>query len=356
MNNFVLGEKIMSSMQEFFRRIKIRPFVYFGMLILTLILGAFEAYNPIIKNYGSFSYILDRNYIQALSGWTVDINAFFGGRNAISTILIALLLMLLFSAVISVLLSGYINIFINAVDDKEKRKGEFVKGLEKNFFKTMLYLFVGMVMSIPLFYVVLYSAVPTIFMIKQFLDGDTGVIFTMLLMALLTLVVVLFAIIFFAMYFTYVLPAIAGLKRRNARSGIKMTNTYLWYLLPKTVLFLFVCAIIRVSLFAIHYGHQSVVLSIIVLLLTAILRSIVYYLYTYFVFNTFIAMREDLYPDYDEDVPAPQKHLARVPQQRKKEEPLEPETVSDTSESSEVSEVRDENEVIDDEYDDSFDD
>lgn len=345
----------MSSMQEFFRRIKTRPFVYFGMLILTLILGAFEAYNPIIKNYGSFSYILDRNYLQALSDWTVDINSFFGGRNAISTILIALLLMLLFSAVVSVLLSGYINVFINAVDDKEKRKGEFVKGLEKNFFKTMLYLFVGMIMSVPLFFLVLYSAVPTIFMIKQFLDGDTGVIFTMLLMALLTLVVVLFAIFFFAMYFTYVLPAIAGLKRRNARSGIKMTNTYLWYLLPKTVLFLFICAIIRVSLFAIHYGHQSLILSIIVLLITAILRSFVYYIYFYFVFNTFIAMREDLYPDYDEDIPAPQKHIARVPQQRKKEEPVKTVEISEATEVSDIDEGEDvENE--DDEYDDSFDD
>lgn len=345
----------MSSMQEFFRRIKTRPFVYFGMLILTLILGAFEAYNPIIKNYGSFSYILDRNYLQALSDWTVDINSFFGGRNAISTILIALLLMLLFSAVVSVLLSGYINVFINAVDDKEKRKGEFVKGLEKNFFKTMLYLFVGMIMSVPLFFLVLYSAVPTIFMIKQFLDGDTGVIFTMLLMALLTLVVVLFAIFFFAMYFTYVLPAIAGLKRRNARSGIKMTNTYLWYLLPKTVLFLFICAIIRVSLFAIHYGHQSLILSIIVLLITAILRSFVYYIYFYFVFNTFIAMREDLYPDYDEDIPAPQKHIARVPQQRKKEEPVKTVEISEATEVSDIDEGEDvDNE--DDEYDDSFDD
>ena len=345
----------MSSMQEFFRRIKTRPFVYFGMLILTLILGAFEAYNPIIKNYGSFSYILDRNYLQALSDWTVDINSFFGGRNAISTILIALLLMLLFSAVVSVLLSGYINVFINAVDDKEKRKGEFVKGLEKNFFKTMLYLFVGMIMSVPLFFLVLYSAVPTIFMIKQFLDGDTGVIFTMLLMALLTLVVVLFAIFFFAMYFTYVLPAIAGLKRRNARSGIKMTNTYLWYLLPKTVLFLFICTIIRVSLFAIHYGHQSLILSIIVLLITAILRSFVYYIYFYFVFNTFIAMREDLYPDYDEDIPAPQKHIARVPQQRKKEEPVKTVEISEATEVSDIDEGEDiDNE--DDEYDDSFDD
>lgn len=337
----------MNSMQEFFGRMKKRPFVYFGMLIITLVLGAVEAFNPVIKNYGSFSYILDRNYIKTMSKWAVQINEFLTGDGVFSTIMIALLVMMVFSAFVSLILSGYINVFVNAVDDKEKQKGEFVRGLKRNYLKTMLYLFMGMVMSIPLFFLIVYSAVPTLFMIKQFLDGDTGVIFTMLLMALLTLIVVLFAIVFYAMYFTYILPAIAGLKRRNARSGIKMTNTYAWYLLPKTVLFLFISAILRALLFVIHYGHQSLALSIIVLLITAILRSFVYYFYFYFVFNTFIAMREDLYPDYNEDIPTPPKHIARVPQQKKREESV-------ITETEEVSESND-GEAYIDEYDDSFD-
>lgn len=348
MNNFVLGEITMSSMQEFFRRIKRRPLVFFGMLIITLILGVLETYNPIIKEYGSFSKILDYNYIKTMSLWTVKLNEFLGSGNVFSSVMITLLIMLVISTIISLFLSGYINIFVNAVDDKEKQKGEFFAGLEKNFFKTMLYLFVGLLMAIPFFFFILYSVVPTLFMIKQFLDGDTGVIFTMLLMALLTLVVVLFAIVFFAMYFTYVLPSIAGLKKRNARSGIKMTNMYAWYLLPKTALFLFISAIIRVLLFVIHFGHQSLALSIIVLLITAILRSFVYYFYLYFVFNTFIAMREDLYPDYDEEIPTPPKHIARAPQQRETEELAETE-VEEDSES-------DNDEGYNDEYDDSFED
>lgn len=82
-----------------------------------------------------------------------------------------------------------------------------------------------------------------------------------------------------------------------------MTNTYCWYLMPKTALFLFLDALLRAALFAVHYGHQSVALSIIVLLITAVLRSFLYYIYIYFVFNTFVAMRDDLYPDYDEGPP-----------------------------------------------------
>ena len=123
---------------------------------------------------------------------------------------------------------------------------------------------------------------------------------------------------------------------------------YAWYLLPKTALFLFISAIIRVLLFVIHFGHQSLALSIIVLLITAILRAFVYYFYLYFVFNTFIAMREDLYPDYDEEIPTPPKHIARAPQQRETEELAETE-VEEDSES-------DNDEGYNDEYDDSFED
>lgn len=340
----------MNSMQEFFKRIKIRPFMYFGLLILTLILSVIEAYNPIIKNYGSFSYILDHNYIETLSGWTVKFETFLGSDGAFSSILIALLIVLVVSALVSLILSGYINIFICAVDDKKKEKGEFIAGLKKNYLKTMLYLFAGIVMTIPFFFMILYSAVPTLFMIKMFLDGDSSVIFTMLLMALLTFVVALFAIIFYGMYFSYILPAIAGLRRKSAGSGIKMTNTYAWYLLPKTLLFLFMAALIRVLLLVIHYGHQSFALSIVVLLISVILRSFVYYFYAYFVFNTFVAMREDLYPDYQEDIP--QKHIARVPSQRKAATEEEP--VEQIQEVSEEKEVIDESE-IEDEYDDSFD-
>ena len=105
------------------------------------------------------------------------------------------------------------------------------------------------------------------------------------------------------MYFSYILPSIAGLRKGCVRAGFKMTNTYCWYLMPKTALFLFLDALLRAALFAVHYGHRSVALSIIVLLITAALRSFLYYIYIYFVFNTFVAMRDDLYPDYYEEAP-----------------------------------------------------
>lgn len=338
----------MSSMHEFFKRIKIRPFVYIGMLLLSAILSALEAYNPVIKNYGSLSYILKHNYIKTLSGWTAKIGEFFSDSDAILVSFLSILAVLALAAILSVFLSGYINVLISSVEDKQKVKGEFATGIKRNYLKTFIYLCLTIVLSAALFFFVLYSAIPTVFLLKLFLDGDTGVIFTMLIVALLTIIVMLFCVLFYGMYLSYILPSIAGLKKKNIRSGIKMTNMYAWYLLPKTTLFLLIAAILRFLLFVIDYGSRSIAFSVVVLLITAILRSVLYYIYFYFVFNTFVAMREDLFPNYQEEIPASPKHIARVPQQKKVRETVQ-ETVDRPSQ-----EVQGK-ETVEDEYDDSFD-
>lgn len=338
----------MSSMQEFFKRIKIRPFVYLGMLLISVVFSALEAYNPVIKNYGSLSYILKHNYIKTLSGWTAKVGEFFSRSDAVLVSFLTILAVLAISAILSVLLSGYINVLISSVEDKQKVKGEFVSGIKRNYLKTFIYLFLTIVLSAALLFFVLYSAIPTVFLLKLFLDGDTGVIFTMLIVALLTMIVMLFCVLFYGMYLSYILPSIAGLRKKNIRSGIKMTNMYAWYLLPKTTLFLLIAAILRFLLFVIDYGSRTIAFSVIVLLITAVLRSVLYYIYFYFVFNTFVAMREDLFPNYQEEIPAPTKHVARVPQQRKVQEQVQ-EAVVQTSQKIESKES------IEDEYDDSFD-
>ena len=340
----------MGSRHEFFKRIKIRPFVYLGMLLLSLILSALEAYNPVIKNYGSLSRILEHNYINTLSGWTVQVGKFFGSEGALSKTLLALFVVLVVSAILAVFLSGYTRVLIYSVEDKQKKKGEFAEGIKKNYLKTLIFIFLMIILSAILFFGVLYSAIPTVFLLKLFLDGDTGVIFTMLIVALLTIIVMLFCVLFYGMYLSYIVPSIAGLKKRNIRAGVKMTNTYAWYLLPKTALFLFFATVLRLLLFVLDYGSRSLVFSIVVLLITTVLRSVLYYIYFYFVFNTFIAMREDLFPDYQTEMPVQVKNAAAVPQQtneaavsfdadRKRNE------VSDTEESKET---------YTDEYDDSF--
>ena len=160
----------------------------------------------------------------------------------------------------------------------------------------------------------IYSVIPAVSMLMMFFDGNSGVIFTMLLLCVLTVAVMLLAIVFYGMYFSYILPSIAGLRKGCVRAGFKMTNTYCWYLMPKTALFLFLDALLRAALFAVHYGHRSVALSIIVLLITAALRSFLYYIYIYFVFNTFVAMRDDLYPDYYEEAPPVPRRERPAPQ------------------------------------------
>lgn len=292
----------MDSLRDFFKRIKSRPTIFLLMMLFALVFSAAEAYNPVIRSYGSFGYIFQHNYMNTLSQWAGKAADFFdAGGKSYYLIFIVLLFIFVLSLALSAFFSGYINVLMSAVDGKPKTRGEFKAGIMKNFMKTALYIFSLIVLSVILFFLLLYAVIPAVSMLRMFFDGDTSIIFTMILICVLTVVMMLLAIVFYAMYFSYILPAIAGFKKSSLRIGVKMSNLYCWYLLPKTALFLFLAALIRIALFVIHYGHSSAALSVIVLLITTMLRTFLYYIYIYFTFNTFAAMRDDLYPDYEDE-------------------------------------------------------
>ena len=291
----------MSSINNFFRRLKERPSLYFILLALITAFSAIEAYNPIIRKYGSFSHVLEENYVKKLSDWLVNAGDFMtSGAKTVYYILFAVLILLIFSAISALFFSGYANKLLLAVEGKKKEKGEFVQGIKQKFFKTLLYIYSAVVLSAAFYFMVIYAAVPVFFRINQLTDGNADVLFSALIMGLLTLIVVVFALVFYCMYFSYILPSISGLKRGVVLAGLRMTNTYIWYLLPKTLMFMIGEALIRTLLFVIHYGHSSVEMSILVLCITSLLRSVLYFVYLYFTFNTFVAMREDLYPEYSD--------------------------------------------------------
>ena len=126
----------MDSIREFFKRIKDRPSIYLVMLALTFVFSAAEAYNPVIRRYGSFGYVFEHNYMKTLSGWTEKADAFFAaGSGAYFYIMIALLCVFVLSALVSVALSGYVNVLMSAVNGQKKKRGEFRYGIKRNFLK-----------------------------------------------------------------------------------------------------------------------------------------------------------------------------------------------------------------------------
>ena len=112
----------MDSIREFFKRIKDRPSIYLVILALTFVFSAAEAYNPVIRRYGSFGYVFEHNYMKTLSGWTEKADAFFAaGSGAYFYIMIALLCVFVLSALVSVALSGYVNVLMSAVNGQKKK-------------------------------------------------------------------------------------------------------------------------------------------------------------------------------------------------------------------------------------------
>ena len=120
-------------------------------------------------------------------------------------------------------------------------------------------------------------------------------------MALLTLLIIVFllffAVIFYAMYVSFMMPSIIAFKKGAVKVAIKIVNSYCWYLIPRTLAFLIYNLAIEAALLAVGYGLKSTVLSVIVFAANWMLRTIGNMIYTYYVFNTYIEMKDDMFEE-----------------------------------------------------------
>ncbi len=288
----------MKSISECFARVKKRPVIFLFLALTTLLFCALEQYNPFTQEYGSLKSLFGRSFLGVLADFAQKIAGFFSqpGTAALS-ILIALVIVLAVSVVLGVLYAGFGQTMYCAVTDQKRKKGEFLSGISRHFGKLTVYFFLLIVMTILFIVLFIFALVPAMMTIKILFSGNSGVIFQMLLLCILTVAILYFAAVFYAMYFSFMLPSLVGFKRGGFVASLKMVNNYCWYLLPRTTLFLFLMALIRVGLFAIGYGLSVPGLSVVVLLGAWLLRLICLFPYLYFLFNTFVAMKEDLYPE-----------------------------------------------------------
>ena len=102
---------------------------------------------------------------------------------------------------------------------------------------------------------------------------------------------------FYVVYFSYTQPAIAAFRKGGFSTALSMTGGYCWYLMPKSILFLFVMLVVRVILLAIHYGVSSNTTMLIIMFMTWIIRFIVYVFYTYFIYTSFVAIKDDMFSE-----------------------------------------------------------
>ena len=283
-------------MRQCFSRIKRRPMILLLLAVMTLPLCIFEQYNSVAKKFGSFSLLFKNDFMTTLSKYADSI-----ARSAstpwlmLLTVGVTVLFILALSFLLGVITGGYFQNMYLAVNDIAPKKGDFKLGINRHFGKMTKYFLFMICSLIVAVMLALFSLVPFAMHLQMFLAGDSSVIFKMMLLAVLTVLLGYFAVVFFVMYFSYMVPALIGFKRGGVVVSLKMTNGYCWYLMPRTTLFLLFLAAKKALMLAMSYGPARGGHAVFCLGVNWLLTTVILFTYIYYVFNTFIIMKEDMF-------------------------------------------------------------
>ena len=286
----------MKSLRNCLRRAKRRPGMFLFIALITFALTYLEQYNPWTMANASLSFFKGFDYVAFLSNLANSTIEFFKTpKVAFLTIGAIALVLFAICFLLGIIFSGFFNQLSNATFDKPKRRREYRVGIGRYTFKLAVYFFIVIILTALVVIAILYSAIPAIMSVKQFFLGSAGMLLPTILLVAVSAVAVAFAFLFFALYVTYILPSIIFFRRGGTGVAFRMVNGYCWYLLPRTLAYMLVMLGIRVVLWIIHYGLSSQAAAICILVATWMIRTIINFAYAYFVFNSFSAMKGDMF-------------------------------------------------------------
>ena len=291
----------MAAIKECLKQIKRRPIIFIYTAIMMLVLCVIEEYNPVTKEYGSFKVLFKQSYVDTLSMFAQRIKdlAQTPGIMALN-IIVAILIVLAFSAIMGIFGAGHGHVMYLSFVSEKKRKGEFRQGINKHYVKVMFYIFFSMLLSALFTVAIAYVMIPAIMSVKIVLAGDSGSIFVMLAISVLTVGVVYMSSVFFVMTLSVIFPAMIAYKKGGITVAFRMVRGYCWYLIPRVTLFMFVMLLSEAGLLAIGFGLASVATTVIALIANWIIKTLAVFIYMYFIFGAFMGMKEDMFPSYSE--------------------------------------------------------
>ncbi len=283
-------------MRQCFARIKRRPIILIFVAVMAIPLCAFDQYNSTTRKFGSFSLLFKDDFMTSFSNFADGIASSAGQPWLMAlTIGVTILFILALASLLGVLCGGYFQNMYLAVNDAAPKKGDFKLGINRHFGKMTAYFLLFICSLFLMGILVLFSIVPFAMHLEMFLAGDSSVIFKMMLLAVITILFGYFSIVFYSMYVSYMVPAIVGFKKGGVIVSFKMTNGYCWYLMPRTTLFLFLMLGIKVLMLALSYGTAMGGKAVLCFSLNWVLTTAVLFGYIYYVFNTFVIMKEDMF-------------------------------------------------------------
>lgn len=275
-----------------------RPALFVFTAIATFFFCILEQYNVLTKDYGTWGAIVGGNYLTDLNGLLEKLGLTFRNPSLLLILfLLVILLLVAISAILGFSYSGFYHQMLCASEEKEKVPAEMRTGISRHFTKLTLFFLAAIPATVVFVVLFLYTLVPSVLSVKMFLTGSSSLFFPMLLVCILTILVDIFAVIFYAMYLSFSIPALISFPKGGIGIAFRMVNAYCWYLLPRTLLFLVLNLGLRAALLALHYGWGSGILGVVLLIFTWVIRTLIDTYYLHFVFNTFSAMKSDMYED-----------------------------------------------------------
>ena len=296
----------MRYMKGAFQDIKKRPVLLIFIMIIGAVICFAEQFNSLTQEFGSLNKLFSTDYVTLISevAGFIQSKATDPGLMTVSVV-IAIVAAIALAAVCGVLFSGfaYTN-YITVLDrvhgnirQGKKTSQIFVEGINKRFGKMTAFFIFFILGAVAVAGLSAFSVMPSALAVKNVIAGDTGAIFSMILMLAVTVIILFFAIVFFAMYVSFLMPSIIAFKKGSVKVALRMVNGYCWYLIPRTVGFLAYMIVVSFVMLAFNFGGASTVGALTVFLANWLLKSIGLFVYTQYVFSTYIAMKDDMFEE-----------------------------------------------------------
>ena len=273
-----------------------RPALVVFTAVATLFFCILEQYNVLTKDYGTWKVLFGGNFLSDLNSLLEKLGLTFRNPSLLLILfLFTILLLVAISAILGFCYAGFFHQMLCASEGEAKTPAEIRTGISRYFVKLSLFFLAVIPTTIIFVALFLYTLVPSILSVMHFFTGSSSIFFPMLLICILTVLVDIFAIVFYTMYTSFTLPALISFPKGGFGVAFRMVNAYCWYLLPRTLLFLTLNVGLRAVLVTLHYGWSSGVLGILLLIATWVVRTLIDIYYLHFVFDTFSAMKSDMY-------------------------------------------------------------
>ena len=266
------------------------------MALVCLPLVIYEQFSSVIQKIGSFSLLFGKDFLTTVSNIASGVKIYARTPGImVLNVIVSIAFLLALSFFLGVIFGGYNQCLYLSVNGIKKKKGDFRQGVNRYYVKLTFYFLFLILSMLVVMGMVLFSIVPFFTLLNMFLAGDSSAIFKMLIVAVLTVIFDYFAIIFYTMYVSYMLPALIAFKKGGVLVSFKMTNGYCWYLMPRTTLFLLLVLAEKVIMFELGYGTSKGGFALFCIILNWVLTTILLTCYVYYVFNTFVIMKDDMF-------------------------------------------------------------